>query len=68
MRTKKNSACSLEELDLRIEVLVTRKVRMENQIFILQQGLDALNRRLQSLYSNRTIALNFTLPLEDVTK
>jgi hypothetical protein len=66
MRSKKN--LSSEELDEQIKVLLGRRTLMDNRRIELELAIEALNRRLRGLYAKRTIALNLTLPLEDVTK
>jgi hypothetical protein len=65
MRTKKNSNYSAEELDVMIQKLLSRRELMAKRILEMESGLFDLNRRLKSLYAKRTIALNFTLPLEE---
>lgn len=65
MRSKKSSNYNLEELDKMISELVSRRGRMEARLAEMEAAIFALNRRLKGLYGKRTIALNFTLPLEE---
>jgi hypothetical protein len=65
MRVRKNLNYSSEQLDEMIAVLVTRRERMQKRMAEMESGLFTLERQLKSLYAKRTIALNFTLPLEE---
>jgi hypothetical protein len=66
MRTKKT--LSSEELNEEISKLVERRALMEKRVEELAIALHTIDKQLKGLYAKRTIALNFTLPLEDATK
>lgn len=66
MSNRKN--LSAYELDEQISKLLERRTLMEQRAAELETGLMAINKRLKALYAKRTIALNFTLPLEDVSQ
>jgi hypothetical protein len=66
MRAKKNLGS--EELDELIAQLIERRTLMEKRLAELETALIVINKKLKSLYAKRTIALNFTLPLGDVSQ
>ena len=51
-----------------INVLQNRKELMLNQVLALENGLRNLDSRIQALAARRTLALNFTLPLDDASQ
>ena len=65
MRIRKNSQYSQKQLEAMIEELLARKRRTEDRRRELDQALFRLDMQLKTLYAKRTIALNFTLPLEE---
>ena len=63
MRTKRNSHCSLAELEEKIRALTDRRLRMETRRDELNKALFTIECQLKSLYAKRTVSLNFNLPL-----
>lgn len=64
MRIRKDYKYSEGELNNMIAQLNERKRKMEARRQELDQGLWRLEQQLKTLYAKRTVALNFTLPLE----
>ncbi len=65
MRIKKNLAYNQQQLEAMIAELIERKRRTEDRLRELNQAVCRIDMQLKTLYAKRTIALNFTLPLEE---
>ena len=68
MSAKQSSKFSAEELDQQIAVILDRRELMQKRLAELEAALLRLDARLKGLYSKRTVALNFTLPLEEAER
>lgn len=65
MRIKKNYQYSETDLNAMIAELIEHKRRTEDRIRELDKAVWRLDMQLKTLYAKRSVALNFTLPLED---